>query len=203
MKLFVASLLPSRERLHGMRWLRWLSPYLHHPRLWHLNRKGLALGLALGVFFGLLIPVAQIPASATLAVLLRANLPAAVASTLVTNPVTFGPVYYGAYKLGAWVLQSEPRPDVTAGPDTIVLSTPAAHNASREATRADRPWWAWAVDFWHWVTNVGKPLVVGLAIVASVAGVAVYVLVNTLWVWKVRLKRRRRLRRRRCRALAN
>ncbi|MDT7928421.1 DUF2062 domain-containing protein [Tepidimonas sp.] len=196
MKDLVLSLLPSRERLQGMRWLRWLSPYLHHPRLWHLNRKGLALGLALGVFFGLLIPLGQIPASATLAVLLRANLPAAVASTFVTNPVTIGPVYYGAFKLGAWVLQSEPGPGVTTGPEGIILATPGASMESTVDDGAHRPWWAWAADLWHWISGIGKPLAVGLAIVASVSGIVVYVLVNVLWVWKVRLTRRRRLRRR-------
>ena len=53
--------LPSEQALKGNRWLRWIGPALHHPRLWHLNRRGVALGLALGLFFGLLIPVAQIP----------------------------------------------------------------------------------------------------------------------------------------------
>lgn len=196
MKDRVQSLLPSRERLHGMRWLRWLAPYLHHPRLWHINRKGLALGLALGVFFGLLIPVAQIPASATLAVLLRANLPAAVASTLVTNPVTFGPVYFGAYKLGAWVLQAAPADAVASDPDAIVVPAPGAGTVPADAPAPERPWWAWLADFWHWMTDVGKPLVVGLAIVASVTGVLVYLLVHGLWILKVRLAQRQRRRQR-------
>ncbi|MDM7456972.1 MAG: DUF2062 domain-containing protein [Tepidimonas sp.] len=199
MKARVQSLLPSRERLHGMRWLRWLAPYLHHPRLWHINRKGLALGLALGVFFGLLIPVAQIPASATFAVLLRANVPAAVASTLVTNPVTFGPVYFGAYKLGEWVLQAQPNaasPHI--GDGAIVLSAPQA-DAGAAADRSAAPDSAgrtWLANFWHWATDVGKPLVVGLAIVASLAGVLVYLVVNGVWILKVRWARRRRQRQR-------
>ncbi|WP_334135717.1 DUF2062 domain-containing protein [Tepidimonas sp.] len=189
MKARVQSLLPSRERLYRMRWLRWLAPYLNHPRLWHLNRRGLALGVALGVFFGLLIPVAQIPLSATAAILLRANLPASVASTLVTNPVTFGPVYYGAYKLGAWVVNG--THDADSSRDAVILAAtqgPAAADGD-----ADRPWWAWLHDVWIWMGSVGKPLVVGLAIVASVAGVGAYVLINAVWIWKVRLARRRRV----------
>jgi len=194
MKQRLLSLLPSRERLHSMRWLRWLGPYLHHPRLWHINRKGLALGLALGVFFGLLIPVAQIPASATLAVLLRANLPVAVASTLVTNPVTFGPVYFGAYKLGEWVLGTEPRERMSTGDGAVVVPTPGP--TLPEGATDDRPWWAWLVDFWEWTTDVGKPLVVGLTIIATVMGVLMYLLVQGIWIVKVRLTRRRRQRRR-------
>ncbi len=190
MKTRLQSLLPSRERLYRMRWLRWLAPYLNHPRLWHLNRKGLALGVALGVFFGLLIPVAQIPFSGTAAVLLRANLPAAVASTLVTNPVTFGPVYYGAYKLGAWVVNGT-HDEAASTAEAVVLA--ATQGAPSPNDDAPRTWWAWWSDLWAWVSSVGKPLVVGLAIVATVAGIGVYVLINAAWIWKVRLARRRRL----------
>lgn len=96
--------LPDPDAVRGNRWLRWIGPALHHPALWNLRRRGFALGMALGIFFGLLIPVAQIPLSAFAAVLLRAHVPAAIASTLVTNPVTFGPVYYAAWTLGNGLL---------------------------------------------------------------------------------------------------
>ncbi|TSE23967.1 hypothetical protein Tsedi_02056 [Tepidimonas sediminis] len=183
------TLLPSRDRLHQMRWLRWLGPRLHHPRLWHFSRRGLALGLALGVFFGLLIPVAQIPFAATLAVLLRAHLPAAVASTLVTNPVTFGPVYYGAYKLGRVIL-GQPAP---AGDE----QPPVFPDGAGQAAQAGGSWLDGLVMAWDWLTDVGKPLVVGLAIVASVSGVMVYALVQWAWALRVRLARRQRQRGRR------
>ena len=73
-------LLPSAEAIRANRWLRWLGPALHHPKLWHLSRRGMALGMALGFFFGLLIPLAQIPLSVAAAVALRANVPVAVAT---------------------------------------------------------------------------------------------------------------------------
>ncbi len=41
--------LPSAEAIRANRWLRWLGPALHHPRLWHMSRRGLALGMALGI----------------------------------------------------------------------------------------------------------------------------------------------------------
>jgi hypothetical protein len=110
--------LPSSEAIRANRWLRWLGPALHDPRLWHMSRRGLALGMALGFFFGLLIPLAQIPLSAAAAVALRANVPAAVASTLVTNPFTFGPLYYAAWRVGSAVLgapgDAPPSPGVAA-----------------------------------------------------------------------------------------
>lgn len=84
-----------RERISGRdqilknRWLGWLQPWLGYPKLWHWSRRGVALGVSLGVFFGLLVPVAQIPLSVAAAVVVRANVPTAVASTLISNPVTF------------------------------------------------------------------------------------------------------------------
>ena len=75
-------LMPTRESVAGNRWLRWLGPALHHPRLWHFSRKGIALGLALGIFFGLLIPVAQIPMSAAAAVAMSLSSVSVIANAL-------------------------------------------------------------------------------------------------------------------------
>lgn len=187
MKHKLKQLLPTPQTLRDNRWLRWLGPVLHHPRLWHFSRKGIALGLALGIFFGLLVPVAQIPLSATVAVLLRANLPMAVASTLVTNPVTFGPVYYGAYRLGKWVLGEKDVPEKKA----IKILEKA------EALPAEKSGWSERLLAWlTYLGTVGKPLVVGLAIVATASGLLIYFLTSALWVLKTRWTRNQRLRER-------
>lgn len=182
-------LLPSPEAVQANRWLRWIGPALHHPRLWHMSRRGIALGAALGVFFGLLIPVAQIPLAAGAAVVLRANVPTAVASTLVTNPVTFGPVYFVAWKTGSWVLQ-EPAEDRRG---------PAASEADRAAIAAAEARGGlrgWVEGVWLRVAALGKPLFVGLVIFACVFGVSTYAIVSGVWHLRVRAKRRRRQARR-------
>lgn len=171
-------LLPSPESLQRNRWLRWLGPALHHPRLWHVSRRGLALGMALGVFFGLLIPVAQIPFSAAAAVALRANVPAAVASTLVTNPVTFGPVYYLAWLLGSTLLGETGGAAPTRPPAPV-------------AAPADETWWQGIARS---VLGVGKPLLLGLAILAVTIGGLTYFAVSWFWTLKVWWARRRRRR---------
>ena len=170
--------MPTRESVRSNRWLRWLGPALHHPRLWHTSRRGLALGVALGVFFGLLVPLAQIPLSAAAAVMLRANLPVAMASTLVTNPATFGPIYYAAWRLGSAVL-GEPLPE---GKMPGAGAPPAALPDS---------WIGQAVAR---LKAVGKPLVLGLVLLASVAGVVAYAIVSWAWAMRVLWRRRRRLR---------
>lgn len=182
--------LPSPESIHRNRWLRWLGPALHHPRLWHFSRKGIALGLALGIFFGFLVPVAQIPLSAAAAVAMRANLPMAVASTLVTNPVTFGPVYFAAYKTGQLVLGRPDHTSVEPGVQAAPLADPA--EADPEQT-----WGEWLSATWDWLGNAGKPLVVGLALFACAGGLLAYALTSLAWAWQVRRNRARRLAQRR------
>lgn len=185
MKNRIKTWLPKPEALQNSRWLRWMGPVLNHPRLWHFSRKGIALGLALGIFFGLLIPVAQIPFAAALAVALRANVPMAVASTLVTNPVTFGPVYYGAYRLGTAVLGKEtPTEREIESELQAAQAEPAAIEGLGNRTR----------HAFTQLTTVGKPLVVGLAIVASLSGIAVYFLVSGIWILRTRWQRSKRLR---------
>lgn len=172
-------LLPTRERIHENRWLRWLGPHLLHPRLWHFSRRGVAVGVGLGVFFGLLIPIAQIPFAAGTAVLLRANVPAAIGSTLVTNPVTFAPIYVLAHKVGALLLgeMDAEAPDFSAPP------TPAI--------KPDASWWRQA---WHGMLALGRPLLLGLSLFAVVAGLLTYGLIMLGWRVRTTLAWKRRKR---------
>lgn len=176
---------PTPEALGRSRWLRWLGPSIQHPRLWRARRRGVALGLAIGIFFGLLIPVAQMPLSAAAAVLLRANLPAAVVSTFVTNPVTVAPLYYGAWKLGSLVL-GEPA---QAAPVLPMRAQPPG----------DVQAGAWQA-LWQRLDAIGRPLLLGLALMASATGLAAYLLVSWAWWLHVQWLRHRRARARRQRA---
>lgn len=185
--------LPTPETILGNRWLRWLAPFMAHPRLWHLSRKGVALGVALGVFFGLLIPIAQMPVAATLAVVLRANLPVAMASTFVTNPVTFGPVYYVAYRLGKAVLGEDKaaQPPAMSEERLVEELTVTPDPVAERLGLVDR--------FKRWLAQigqVGKPLFVGLAILAVACGLLAYAIAHAAWRLRVRWDRRRRLKQR-------
>jgi len=162
--------IPSRETISQNRWLRWLGPRLMHQRLWHFSRRGVAIGAAIGVFFGLIIPLAQIPLSAAGAVLLRANLPIAVASTLVTNPVTFAPVYIFAHQLGASLLH---EPGAVA-PDLAELEM--------KVPREEQGWWQ---EFHSGLLALGKPLLLGLAVLAVSSSILTYTLIMLLWRLKI------------------
>ncbi|MCG5262476.1 DUF2062 domain-containing protein [Cupriavidus gilardii] len=190
--------LPDPERLQQHRWLRWMGPILQHPRLWHVSRRGMALGVALGMFFGLLLPIAQIPMSAAVAVALRANVPAAVATTFVSNPLTFGPIYYAAWRLGSAVLGEggpPPAPEALAAvaqPGATVNLVPGgAGPAALPAEVEEESWWT---ETRRRVLGVGKPLVLGLALMASVTSLLFYFGVSWVWALRTRLIRRRRVR---------
>lgn len=171
------ALIPTREQIRGNRWLAWFGPWLQHPRLWHWSRRGVALGVALGVFFGLLIPIAQIPFSVGAAIVLRANVPAAAASTLITNPVTFGPIYYAAYRLGSWVT-GDTMPAQLEGADSVVTQKPDAD-----------------AGLWQRIAAVGKPLLTGTAIIATLVGLLTYGMITLVWRWWTLSRRRNRTRR--------
>jgi uncharacterized protein len=186
-------LMPTPQSVAGNRWLRWMGPSLLHPRLWHLSRRGVALGAAIGVFFAFITPVAQIPMSAGVCMLLRANVPVSVLSTLVNSPPTFAPVYYGAWKVGSWVLGERSddgdTPALLAKADRSTLPMASAHAAEAAAEPA-LPWWRrWGQA----LSEVGKPLLLGTMIFAVVSSLTAYGLVSGVWHWRVRAKRRRRL----------
>jgi uncharacterized protein len=182
---FFRRLLPSPHKVRANRFVQWLGPWVQHPRLWHIDRRGIALGLAIGLFFGLLIPVAQILFAAIFAVILRANLPVAAASTLITNPFTFPPIYYAAYQLGSIVLGEPPAPITEADLDPEIASTVSGLAGYGEFLVGK-------------VAELGKPLVLGLAIMAVVASTAGYAAVMLLWRlqvagnWRSRNGRRKR-----------
>lgn len=162
--------LPDPHTLREHRALRWMGPWLHHPRLWHVNRRGIAMGLAIGVFFGLLIPVAQILFATAVALLLRANIPAAVGSTLITNPITFAPVYYAAFHLGEWMLGRAHVPV-----SEVDLESVAANTATGLALWMDR------------LAAVGAPLALGLLTLAVSLSLLIYFAVH--WTWRLRIVR--------------
>ncbi len=157
------------------KWVGWIGPALHHPRLWHLNRRGVALGVAIGVFFGFLIPVAQIPVAAVVAVWLRGNIVAAVSSTLVTNPFTFAPIYLLGYRLGASILGHSEVPM-----DTTVAKQVAEQSSSILVIWSDK------------FLAFGGPLIVGMSLMAVVGAFVSYFGVLGIWRLFVSWEWRRR-----------
>ncbi|MBL8340268.1 MAG: DUF2062 domain-containing protein [Rubrivivax sp.] len=170
--------LPSAERLQASPSLRWLRPLLDRPWLWHLTRHRVAAGAAIGVFFGFLIPVLQIAAAAAAALLLRANLPVAAVATLVSNPFTYVPIGVAAYQTGSALL----------GERVDAEQARARAETWSEQMAAEPGDESWSAR----VLAIGKPLMLGLLVFASVGAVFAWAAVHALWIAGVAVRRRRR-----------
>lgn len=123
-----------------------MGPLLRRPWLWHMNRRRVAIGASIGVFFGFMVPVLQIAGAALFAALLRANLPVAAFATLVSNPLIYAPIGLLAYQTGSALL-GEP-----AGP-AVAQALDAGDALPVDAT----------AGWFDKLQAIGKPLLLGLA----------------------------------------
>ena len=105
---FIKSYMPDHHQVRRSGWLQILGDRLHHPSLWHLNRRSVAGALGSGVFVAFIPLPGQMVIAAILSIWLRVNLPLAVAAVWITNPITIPPMFYFTYRVGAWLLDSQP-----------------------------------------------------------------------------------------------
>jgi len=178
---FFRRFLPSHDSIKQNRYVAWFGPRLQHHNLWHLHRRSVAGGVAAGLFAGLIPgsnPV-QFAAGAVLAIALRVNLPIAVFVTLYSNPFTIVPLYYLAFKLGQLVLMQSGG---GLPPPAFGLE--------------DKSFGEWIPAALDWIASVGKPLVIGLPLLAALLALAGYF--ATDWAWQLYVRcawqQRRRLR---------
>ncbi len=176
-KLF-HKILPSLETVKSQRWLKPFGSWLQHPNLWHLHRRSVAGGVAVGLFCGLIPGPLQMIGAALLAVLFRVNLPVALIATLYTNPFTIVPLYLLAYEIGVRV--SGAHSGVVVQP-----SFPELH------------WQNMMHELWDWMVMLGEPLLVGLLLLALSLAITGYVAVRVAWrlavLWKWRARKQGRV----------
>ena len=103
-KRFIQKLLPSPDVIQQHKALAAIQHRLHEHNLWHLNRRSVAGGVALGVAVAFIPVPLQMLLSAALAIYLNVNLPLAVAMVWITNPVTIPLFTFACYKTGALAL---------------------------------------------------------------------------------------------------
>jgi hypothetical protein len=76
------------------------------PFLWAYKGGAMTRALYVGSIVSLLpLYGVQIFVGALAAIAFRCNLPMVAALSLITNPLTSAPIYYGTYKLGRWLLE--------------------------------------------------------------------------------------------------
>lgn len=180
--------LPTQEQIVTY---RFLSPFRHaldHNGLWQFNQRSVAGGMAVGLFFSVASPVAQILLAAITATLLKVNLPVAVFGTFFSNPLTTPAILFFAFHLGAFLVGHEaPAEDVVATTDISSSDTGYLEGVAE-----------WVLHSFEWIQTAGWPLVVGLGVLSVLLSTIGYLLVRVAWTvqaslrWRTRCTQRRR-----------
>ena len=167
-QLFIDKLrtwLPQRDALIAHPWLKPFADRLRDPHLWRLQQEPVARGVAVGIFWAFVIPVAQSVVAVMHCTLWRANIPAALAMTLITNPLTIVFWLWLAYQLGSTLIGS---------PADAAMPTDG--------------------DMASWIAAHGSPLLLGMGIFAvggALVGYWTVKLILNLRIWFKRRMRRK------------
>lgn len=162
---FVRKFTPPIEKLRDRWFMKPFGRWILDPALWSLQRRGItgAFGAGLAICF-IPLPVHLLLAG-LVAIIARLNVPVLVATVMLVNPLTMVPVYYFAYRVGAALLDLEPRLF------RFELS------------------WDWLQ---HGLGPMWKPFLVGCLVCAIAAGVLGGLLLELFWRYRVRKRYRER-----------
>ncbi|MFC3532826.1 DUF2062 domain-containing protein [Vogesella facilis] len=144
--------------------LRFVRPYLDRPELWSVQRRNVARAVAVGMFAGLMPGPTQMLAAGLLALLFRINLPVALICTLYTNPFTYLPLYFLAFRLGTLLLG-----------DAAAVTMPQMPDGSWHDIAL------WGPQLLHWLREYGTPLLLGVPVLGLILAVTGYCLVMLAW----------------------
>lgn len=154
MKIFFKKILPSVSKIKHHPKLKLFGKLLHDPNLWHLNRRSLSGGTAVGLFVAFIPLPLQTLIAAAIAIIFRVNLPLSVSLVFITNPITMPLFFYFAYRIGAFLL----------GMETISMQVLLSMEG-----------------FLNSINDILLPLSVGCFVVGSITALAGFFLVNLLW----------------------
>ena len=135
----------------------YMSPFqnlLHDHRLWGIRRRTVVPAFAVGLFIAFMPIPGHTLTGALLALMMRVNIPVAALATWISNPLTMGPMYYFAYRLGR-----------------TLLDTPLRKFQFEMS-------WDWAT---HTFVTIWQPMLLGCVILGVVAAIAGYVTLDLLW----------------------
>lgn len=140
--------------------MRWIARFLENKSLWRLNRRSTARAVAIGTFCAMAPMPFQMPVAAVISVPASGNIPVAIVMCWISNPFTWAPLYYAAYKLGA-----------------LLLGTPAGEFSFEPSV-------AW---FSTTFTAIWPPLLLGCFLFGAVGALVGYY--GTLLLWRMALVR--------------
>jgi uncharacterized protein (DUF2062 family) len=176
LRRYLQTRLPKASELSERRFIGWFGHRLHDPNLWHFGRRSVARATALGLLLAFFpIPI-QMTIIVPLAILRGINLPVAIAALWVTNPLTWVPLFYAAYRVG------------------LLFTGGAVQTA--ESLRLGANWESLS----NALGEIWLPLCLGSAILGVAAAATGYFLIDGLWRLAVARRWRKRAERRRAQA---
>lgn len=155
---FIKRFLPNHETIKKQRVLKVFGNVLYNPNLWNLNRRSAAGAFAVGLFMAFVPLPSQMIMAAGLAIIFSVNLPLSIALVWISNPITMPILFYGAYKLGAWLLNTPPQ--------LFHFELSWAFLSSQMST-------------------IGPPLILGCTICAIVSALIGYISIRLIWRFSV------------------
>lgn len=103
-KKLIKKYMPDHHKIKEHKHLKIFGKLLHDGNLWHFNRRSVSGAFAVGLFCAFIPLPFQMVFAAAMAIMARVNLPISVSLVWLTNPLTMPPIFYSAYKIGAFVL---------------------------------------------------------------------------------------------------
>lgn len=147
---------------------RWVRDTFAQPMVWHLNRRSVAGGVAVGLFISWVPVPMQMLLAAIISAVMRVHVPVSVVMVWFTNPLTFAPLLYAAWHSGSMILGKP------------VFAEPLKFSTESLLTSAGYAW---------------PTLLAGMLFCASVSAVIGFG--ATLLIWRIHAIRRWRQRRHR------
>lgn len=163
---------PTREQLEKNRYVKPFAHRILRSDLWRFNRRSVPRGVALGLFVGVMIPLAHFIVATFLAVFVRANIPAALLATFIGFPAIYVFIAAAAYKIGPWMLHVDQMTGVAPITETM------------QTTEFDH--------ILQMVTSKGLPIAFGLFVIATVTAAVGYI--ATSFGWRLWIARKRKMR---------
>jgi len=165
-KNVIKRLFPKLDAVKEEKVLKIFGPAVLQPNLWHINKKSVSRGFAIGAFCAFIPLPGQMILAAFLALTFAANLPIAIILTWITNPLTYTPIFFFAYKIGSFFITTNVTPKITDN-ELSMLSN---------------------------IMHIWEPLFLGSIILALIGSTISYLLIRIYWryyvikIWSKRKK---------------
>jgi len=166
-KNVIKRLFPKLDSVKEEKILKIFGPAVLQPNLWHINKKSVSRGFAIGAFCAFIpIPGVQMILAAFLSITFAANLPLSVILTWISNPFTYAPIIYFALKIGKIFIETGANYEIVED-DVGVISN---------------------------LIHIWEPLVIGSLLLAVIGSLSSYIFIRLYWryyvikIWSKRKK---------------